>query len=311
MFPRPLKPPQSIDKAREDRISTLINCVTIGIGIRVLIIVIEAIGFLYFGSSSLFMDALSTSLDICSSMILLLFIKLAAKPPDIDHPFGHGRYEPLAGMQLGVLLVVLGIIMIIQQSFELSQNIVMRQEPGFLWIIPLMAVIMLELAYRYIRYHAKKQTSTALYAEAIHFRTDAMTSFLATVALGLGSFLKDYAPLLDKLGAIGIGLIMAVLGLVAAKKNLNQLMDKVPEIGLFLKVKEAALKAQGVLGTEKIRIQQYGPDAHVDIDVEVDPYLSVEEAHKISQCVRLEIQKDWPSVQDVIVHIEPYYKGDH
>lgn len=65
------------------------------------------------------------------------------------------------------------------------------------------------------------------------------------------------------------------------------------------------------MDTEKTRIQLYGPDAHVDIDIEVDPELSVQKAHKISQEVRIEIQKAWPAVRDVTVHIEPYYPNDH
>jgi divalent metal cation (Fe/Co/Zn/Cd) transporter len=104
---------------------------------------------------------------------------------------------------------------------------------------------------------------------------------------------------------------MCGIGLIASKKNLNQLLDRVPESEFFDLVRKAALKVVGVRDTEKIRIQHYGPDAHVDIDVEVDPHLTVEEAHTISQHVRSSIQHDWPNVQDVTVHIEPYYEGDH
>jgi len=92
---------------------------------------------------------------------------------------------------------------------------------------------------------------------------------------------------------------------------LNQLLDKIPATRYFLAVRKAAINVNGVLDTEKIRIQQYGPDAHVDIDIEVDPQLSVEKAHTISQHVRAAIQKEWPMVRDVMVHIEPYYPGDH
>ena len=78
-----------------------------------------------------------------------------------------------------------------------------------------------------------------------------------------------------------------------------------------MRVRNAAMTVTGVCDTEKIRIQQYGPDAHVDIDVEVDPTLSVEQAHTISQHVRTKIQIAYPNVQDVVVHIEPYYPDDH
>ena len=104
---------------------------------------------------------------------------------------------------------------------------------------------------------------------------------------------------------------MVILGLVAAKINLHQVMDKPPEKKFFSLVESAAKSVQGVLGTEKIRIQRYGPDAHVDIDIEVDPNMAVHDAHDITQLVRIEIQKKWPQVQEATVHIEPYYANDH
>ena len=104
---------------------------------------------------------------------------------------------------------------------------------------------------------------------------------------------------------------MIVMGVYAVRNNLHQLLDRVPDAHFFDTVTKAAKIVPGVLDTEKIRIQLYGPDAHVDIDVEVDPQLSVEKAHEISQKVRVEIQKEWPAVRDVTVHIEPYYPNDH
>jgi divalent metal cation (Fe/Co/Zn/Cd) transporter len=85
----------------------------------------------------------------------------------------------------------------------------------------------------------------------------------------------------------------------------------VPDESFFTLVKVAAMRVKGVLATEKVLIQTYGPDAHVSIDVEVDPAMPVEEAHAISQKVRHEIQIAWPCVRDVIVHIEPFFDGDH
>ena len=116
---------------------------------------------------------------------------------------------------------------------------------------------------------------------------------------------------MDHIGAMTIASMMVVLGIYAAKNNLDQLMDRIPNRDFFERVRKASLTVIGVLDTEKIRIQLYGPDAHVDIDIEVDPLLPVHLAHEISQNVRVEIQKEWPSVRDVTVHIEPYYPGDH
>lgn len=297
--------------ARKSRRRALKKSIFFGILARALVVILEMGAFFLFGSRALLMDALSTFLDIVSSLVLFIFIKLAGRPPDYNHPFGHGRYEPLAGLQLGILLAVVGLYMGINNAIDLGSNEGDLSLPSFLFAIPLFAIILLEASYRFLMYFAKKESSPALVSEAAHFRVDAFTSILAMFSLILGQFLPGEALLFDKIGAILISVVMVVLGLSAARQNMHQLIDTIPEKKFFTKVKNAALKAKGVKATEKIRIQQYGPDAHVDIDIEVDPKLTVEEAHRISQRVRLEIQKEWPSVQDVIVHIEPYYQGDH
>jgi divalent metal cation (Fe/Co/Zn/Cd) transporter len=129
--------------------------------------------------------------------------------------------------------------------------------------------------------------------------------------LMMAAFFPHWGGTIDHLGALVIACFMIGLGLYGSKINLNQLMDVVPEKHYFDTVITAAKKVPGVYGTEKTRIQLYGPDAHVDIDVEVDPLLTVDHAHGISQQVRAEIQKAWPAVRDVTVHIEPYYPNDH
>lgn len=278
--------------------------------IRLLIVAGELAGVYFFGSAALFMDALSSLLDVMFSSFLLLFVYLAEKPPDRNHPFGHGRYEPLAGLQLGVLLFLVGGGMLLQQGWALSLPH-KGQMNGCAWIIPLCAVVMLEISYQIVMRAAKRQHSPALAADAMHYRLDSLTSLLATVALFVAAYLPAWSLIIDHIGAVAIALLMIVMGLYAARNNLHQLLDHIPEPRFFNMVSKAAKQVPGVLDTEKIRIQLYGPDAHVDIDVEVDPHLSVEKAHEISQKVRVEIQKEWPAVRDVTVHIEPFYPNDH
>lgn len=310
-FPEKLSLPQHVDKQRAQRKSELIGSAFWGVFIRMSIIAFELLGVWLFGSAALLLDALASSVDVISSLILILCIKLASRPPDQNHPFGHGRYEPLIGLQLGLFLFFVGGGMLIQQIFKTIEVQPEAVIDAHAWIFPVVAVILLEVCYRIVRRTAKRQKSPALAAEAFHYRVDAITSLFAALALICAAIIPQWSHLIDHLGALLIAALMIGLGALAARKNMNQLMDHVPEPSFFERVENAAKKAEGVLDTEKIRIQLYGPDAHVDIDVEVDPTLSVEVAHEISQRVRLEIQKEWPAVRDVIVHIEPYYPNDH
>lgn len=310
-FPDPIKLPESISQSRSQRNRELLRAAKWGVLIRFSIIVFEIIGFMIFHSAALMMDALSSLVDIAATLLLIFFIKLANKPPDQNHPLGHGRYEPLAGLQLGISMILIGSGMFIRETIHFFQPSDSPAMNPWAWTIPFLAVILLEFSYRFVMRTAQKENSPALAADAVHYRVDGITSLMATLALIAAAYFPHLSWGIDKLGAIFIAAFMVIIGLLAARNNIHQLLDRIPDPEFFKRVRTSALKVQGVKDTEKIRIQLYGPDAQVRIDVEVDPQLSVETAHKISQEVRVEIQQDWPAVRDVIVHIEPYYPNDH
>lgn len=310
-FPPPRSLPEQVIQERAARNSDVVRSAKIGILIRLSIVAFELFGVALIRSSSLFMDAMGSLFDIASSVFLIICIKLAERPPDENHPFGHGRYEPLGGLQLGLLLVLVGGIMLVQQVFALTHEESTHVIDSRGWIFPFVAMVLLEISYRCVIKTARKQNSPALAADAVHYRIDGLTSLFATIALVIAAFVPSWGLIIDHGGAVLIALFMIVIGIQAARNNLHQLLDRVPDPAFFERIRSAAKKVAGVQGTEKIRIQLYGPDAHVDIDIEVDPELSVDIAHEISQTVRVEIQKEWPAVRDVTVHIEPYYPGDH
>lgn len=310
-YPDPIALPNEVLEKRKERMRFLVLSCLGGVFFRSAIIIGELIGVYFFGSAALLMDALTSLIDVFSTLLLLICIKWAARPPDANHPFGHGRFEPLVGLQLGLFMALIGMGMIVKEVGHFgseSEDVIINPK---LWIIPFLAAILLETCYQVVTRIAKKHHSPALAADAAHYRIDALTSVCATIALVIAAYYPEKSHMIDHAGAIVISFLMIGIGFNAAWENMQQLLDARPEAKFFAKVKKAAKRVEGVRETEKIRIQLYGPDAHVDIDVEVDPQLPVEVAHKISQEVRAEIQKDWPAVRDVTVHIEPYYPNDH
>lgn len=310
-YPDPIALPNEVLEKRKERMHFLILSCLGGVFLRSLIIIGELVGVYFFSSAALLMDALTSLIDVFSSLLLLICIKWAARPPDTNHPFGHGRFEPLAGLQLGLFMALVGLGMIVKEAGHFgseASDVIINPKT---WIIPFLAALLLEICYQVMIKVAKKQHSPALAADAAHYRVDAITSICATIALFIAASYPEKSLMIDHAGAMLISVLMIGIGFNAAWQNTKQLMDMKPDLKFFRKVKKAARRVEGVRGTEKIKIQLYGPNAHVDIDVEVDPDLSVEVAHAISQKVRFEIQKDWPAVEDVTVHIEPYYPNDH
>lgn len=310
-FPDALPIPDQILTRRAMRNKQILKASILGISFRLSVIFFEFIGVFFINSSSLFLDAISSLMDVASSVFLIFCIKLAQRPPDRNHPFGHGRYEPLGGMLLGVVLMILGSFIFFQQFYEIFHERGVSHIHSLSWLFPAIATCVLEFAYRLLIHTARQENSPALATDAIHYRIDSLTSLFATVALFAAGILPSWAIVIDHGGALLIALFMVIIGIMSSRNNFHQLVDRAPDVEFFERVRLAACKASGVEGTEKIRIQQYGPDAHVDIDIEVEPHLTVDKAHEISQQVRLEIQKAWPSVLDVTVHIEPYYANDH
>lgn len=310
-FPPSIPLPDSVHKTRQQRRRQMVKTARRGVYLRSAIIIAELLGYVFLNSSALLLDAISSLTDIAASLFLILCIRLADKPPDRNHPFGHGRFEPIGGLQLGLLLAVMGGGLAFQQLSALTQQKTGELISPYAWIIPLGAIVLLECAYRHLKKTAKKENSPALLADAVHYRIDGINSLFATIALLLAAYYPQWGARFDHLGAVLIALLMIGIGLFAARNNINQLLDRAPSKEYFEKVKHAALTVPGVLATEKLLIQVYGPDAHVSLDIEVDPTLSVDLAHEITQQVRSEIQKAWPAVRDVIVHVEPYYPNDH
>ena len=311
-FPEPLPLDRQIIKNRLLRRKEILVTARRGVILRGILIVLEAFGFFLGGSTALLLDAISSSVDILASLVLIWCVHAADLPPDDDHPYGHGRFEPIAGLLIGCLLIFLGVIMGYEQiKNTITGEILTYPVEPYVWTIPLIGVILLESSYQILKRTAKKRHSPALMADSVHYRIDALTTFFALFSLVLAAFFPAKAHFFDRLGAILISLFMILIGFLAARKNIHQLLDRRPPKEYFEKVRQAAMSVKGIEGTEKLRIQVYGPDAQVAIDVEVDPELSVASAHRLSQKVRRAIQLNWPAVRDVIVHIEPFYPGDH
>ena len=273
------------------------------------VVLIELIGYVRLGSAALLIDAIASLVDVASSIALLAAIQLAVRPPDDDHPFGHGRYEPLAGLQIGLLIAGAGGLLLGQLLFGSAREVFLPR-PGA-YLIPLAATVALFATSVAMRAIARRHRSSALAAEGHHYLADAATSLVATIALAAGEFAPEHAVRIDLAAAVALAVTMLVVGVLASRDNLHQLMDRVPDGGYFDRVRRAAASVDGVREVEKIRIQAAGPDAHVDIDIEVDPQMTVEDSHRLTQFVRAAVQDEWAMVREVVVHVEPYYEGDH
>lgn len=306
-FPDPVEPPSHVRSSRDQRVRRLRGLVLVGLIVRGSIVAAELAAWRVLDSATLLVDAVASAMDIVASLALLTAVLLATRPPDDDHPFGHGRYEPLAGLQLGILMAAAGVWLLLRPW---SAGVTLLAA-WWAYLIPLAAAVLLAAVGLRMRHAARETGSPALAAEAAHYFIDAVTSLLAAAGLATGSLLPEWSAMMDGATGMVLSLLMIGLGLLSAWENVHQVVDRSPDESYFDRVRQAAVDVSGVLDVEKVRIQIAGPDAHVDIDIEVDPEMTVADSHVIAQHVRAAIQSDWPHVREVVVHVEPWFDGDH
>jgi len=254
-------------------------------------------------SNSVLADGFESAADVLASGTILLALTLAARPPDSNHPYGHGRIETLSGLFLGFILFAAGIAISIH-SISAVGNV--KTPPASYAIWPLFISIGAKLyLMRYKYATARRILSAALMADAANDGIDALSGLAALIALGLTLYDPVRFLRADHYGAFIIGLIVVFTGIRVVRETGMQLMDTMPDPKLMKLIREVAASVPGVDGVEKCYARKTGLKYHVDLHLEVDPDMTVRDSHDIAQRVRERIREELSWVADVLVHVEP------
>jgi cation diffusion facilitator family transporter len=254
------------------------------------------------GSAAVLSDGLEASGDVLSSGIVYAGLELASKPPDAEHPYGHGRYETLAGLAVCALLLLAGAGILLHGITSLSARSVLP----FYALFPLLASIVLKVALGTCKLRiGKRLASTSLQADAWHDFSDLLSTSIALIAVLLTLLDPIRFGMSDSIAAIIIGILIVLLSVRLARNTVDQLVDTMPEAKKLVEIRRSALSVAGTLGIEKCLARRTGLKYHVDLHLEVDPEMTVHESHEIAAEVRFAIKRDLPWVADVLVHVEP------
>lgn len=258
----------------------------------------------FFGNSyALIADAIESTTDIFSSFLVLFGIKYANKPADDNHPYGHGRAEPLITfLVVGFLITSATII-----AYESVSNIQTPHELPKPWTLILLAAIIIwkEYSFRTVMKRSKEANSSSLKADAWHHRSDAITSIAAFIGIAIALYLgKGYESADDWAALFASGFIIYNSYLIF-RPALGEIMDEHLYDDLIEEIRKVALEVDGIVGTEKCFIRKAGMKYHVDLHAIVDGDISVKEGHLLAHNLQDALQKDIPELGHVLIHIEP------
>ena len=253
--------------------------------------------------ASMTADGFHSLSDGASNIIGLVGIRLASQPKDIDHPYGHKKYETFFSLGIAMLLFIISISLI-HQALERFRNPVAPQVDIKSFTIMAITTLINILVMNYEYRQGKRLKSDILTSDAMHTKADIFTSLSVIIALIV---IKLGYPVFDPIATIFISLFIAYSGFNIVRHSSAILCDTAAILD-DKRIVDIVLGVKGVKTCHKIRTRGRPDDIYLDLHVQVSPDMHVDNAHKISYAIEEAIKKGIPEVTDVVVHVEPKEK---
>ncbi len=252
------------------------------------------------GSIGILSEALHSALDMVAAAITYFAVSVSDKPADKDHNFGHGKVENLSAFIETLLLLVTCVWIISEALHRLTSGETMIEVTFWSFAVVITSIVIDFSRARALKKVAKETNSQALEADALHFSTDIWSSSVVLVGLICASFGFFMA---DAIAALCVAAIVIYISFKLGKRSIEVLLDKVPE-DTRLKIEEVMARVSEITTYHDLKVRASGADTFVELNIHVDPQITIEEAHRITEDIEAKIRNVIPRC-DVHVHAEP------
>jgi len=259
----------------------------------------------YFGNSyALIADAIESTSDVFSSLLVLFGLKYSSRPADENHPYGHGKAEALVTFAVVGFLVISATV-IAYESIQHIQTPHKTPESFTLYILAAI-VITKEIFYRMVSKKSDETNSSSLKADAWHHRSDAITSLMAFIGISIAIFMGPGYETADDWAALFASGFIIYNAYLIFRPALGEILDEHLHDDLIVQIREIATTVEGVIDTEKCYARKTGMRYLIDLHLIVDGQLTVAEGHEIAHRLKDKLQQKLPEIADVLIHVEPY-----
>ena len=289
----------------EDEFKKVANKVSIiTIVQNILLSVFKLFAGIFAHSNAMISDAVHSASDVFSTIIVIIGVKLASKESDKEHPYGHERLECVAAIVLSIVLLYTGIKIGSQAVKDIiGGNYQNLQKPGVLALVAaVVSIVTKEIMYWYTRHYAKKIDSSALMADAWHHRSDALSSVGALV--GIGGAMMGF-PVMDSVASIVIFVFIAKAAYDIFKDAMDKMVDHSCDDETEKEMRDFVLAQKEVLSVDLLHTRIFGNKIYVDVEIGVNGSYTLRQAHEIAEEVHEGIEKNFPKVKHVMVHVNP------
>jgi cation diffusion facilitator family transporter len=288
---------------KEQAVALGLRSSLVGVVANMALAAIKAIVGVLGNSYALIADAIESTADVLSSFIVIGGIKIAAIPADEDHPYGHGKAEPIAAGVVSIALLTAAVGIAIESIREIQTP---HHAPApFTLAVLVLAVLVKETLFRYVFRAGIVSGSTAVKTDAWHHRSDALTSLAAFVGISVALIGGEGYESADDFAALFASCIIAFNGFRLLRPAIAEIMDAAPPADIEKGVRAVAAAVPGVDSLDKCLVRKMGLEYYVDLHVMVDGAMPVREGHRIAHEVKDAIRNSNPKISDVLIHIEP------
>jgi cation diffusion facilitator family transporter len=272
--------------------------------VNAVLVLVKFIAGIVGHANALVADAVESSADIFSSLIVWMGLSIAARPADEDHPYGHGKAEPLAAAVVSLMLLgaAVGISILAIREILTPHHL----PAPFTLFVAAGVIAIKEILYRRVARVGREVGSTAVTADAWHHRADAVSSLAAFIGIAIALLGGPGWEAADDWAALVAAILVAVNGIRTLRPAISGLMDEAPDSKIKERALQAAGSVSGVRKVENLNLRRSGLGYYVDLHVQADPAISLEEAHEIAAAVKYAIREAIPDAVNVLVHMEPY-----
>ena len=253
-------------------------------------------------SGAMISDAVHSASDVLSSIIVIIGVKLSVRAPDKEHPYGHERFECVAAIVLAVVLAVTGLL-IGYKAFGSIEGRGTQPMPGVLALVAAaVSIVVKEAMYWYTRFFGKRLNSASLMASAWDHRSDALSSVGALVGIA-GARMGH--PVMEPIASLVICLFILKAAYDIFRDAMGKMVDRAADAETEKSLTDCVLSEKEVRGVDRLRTREFGSRIYVDLEIRLDGSMTLYDAHAIAERVHDRIEREFPSVKHIMVHVNP------
>lgn len=291
-----------------EAIKTIKKVTMTGVWINAVLVILKLF-FGYWGNSdALVADGYHSMSDFITDVIVIVFVAASYKKADSGHPYGHGKFETIATVLIGLILFIVGAAIGYEGGIKLASalNGEILPKPDILTLyIAILSIVLKEFCCRYTLKYGKSLNSSALIANAWHHRSDAISSVATVIGVSFAIFLGAGWRIMDPIASIIIAIMICVSAIKIATPSIKELLEvSLPEETVD-KIREIIISVPGVLKMHNLRARMNGHSCIVDVNIHVDPDITVRAGHRIATEVEQKLKHEFGHDIIIYVHVEP------